>query len=200
MLIDFNYSFRLLSALVFILLAFYLRLKKLRSFSYLLFFGAFYFYMMLVINYTQFPIITDLDPTYHSLSEAFVFVPNHPFTDFNTSMFLNTLLTIPFGFLVPFLKKVNFKLIFKYGLILTLSIELLQLSVYLLLGAHNRHIDINDFIYNMFGVILGYFLFKLFCVIFLSLMTKFKIDSNTFLEFILKIAKDYQLKNKQAEN
>lgn len=196
MLIDFNYTFRLIATLIFILLAFYLRKKKLRSFSYILFFGAFYLYMMLVINYTQFPIITDLDPTYHSLSNAFVFVPNNPLTDFNMAMFLNTILTIPFGFLIPFLKKVNLKKIIKYGLILTLSIELMQLSVYLVLGTHSRYIDINDIIYNIAGVILGYFLFKLFCAVFISLAIRFKIDMNSLLEFIFKNAKGYVLNNK----
>ncbi|WP_369345647.1 VanZ family protein [Caldalkalibacillus mannanilyticus] len=147
--------------------------------------------MMLVINYTQFPIITDLDPLYHSLSNSVNLVPNNPFTDINRAIILNVLLTIPFGFLLPFLKSVNFKKIGIYGIVLTLSIESLQLIVYLLLGAHNRFIDINDIFSNFIGVICGYFLFKIFCGFVISSINKYNIETNSILEFICNASKIY---------
>lgn len=191
MLIDFNYSLILLSGIIFILLAFYLKNKRKKTFGYLIFFGFFYLYIMLVINKTQFPIITDLDPHYYGLSNAFVYQPVNFITDLNRAIILNVILTIPFGFLLPFLKKVNFKTIALYGFLFTLSIEGCQLLVYLILGAHLRFIDINDVIYNSIGVILGYFLFKIFTIIFMRVLEKFKIEMNFLLAFIYSNSKKY---------
>ena len=67
---------------------------------------------------------------------------------------LNVALFIPLGVLLPFLwKRYNtLKSTALFGLVLSLSIELLQIFTY-------RATDINDIIANTLGTVLGYFLF-----------------------------------------
>ncbi|UTR13819.1 VanZ family protein [Salipaludibacillus sp. LMS25] len=198
MLIDFNYTYRLIAAVVFIVLAIILK-KKNKSVPYIIFFGFFYVYMMMVINYTQFPIITDLGAEY-SLSNAINYTIANPFTEMNQAIILNVLLTIPFGFLVPFLLKVNIKKMVMQGLGLTLMIESLQLLVWIWLGAHLRYIDINDVICNLLGVMIGYGLFKAFCLFLILLVDRFKIEKDFFLQFVYRIADSYTNTSKEVND
>lgn len=70
---------------------------------------------------------------------------------------LNVLLFIPLGFFLPLLwrKYQAFHNIILFGLSMTLSIECLQLFNY-------RATDINDIITNVFGTVIGFFLFGFF--------------------------------------
>ena len=70
--------------------------------------------------------------------------------------FLNILLFIPLGFLLPFLwkKYQSLRTTILFGFALSLSIELLQILTY-------RATDINDIIANTFGAALGYFIFRI---------------------------------------
>jgi glycopeptide antibiotics resistance protein len=192
MLYDFNYTFRLIALIIFMISAFYLYKKKNKSLSYIVFGGLFYLYFMLLINYTQFPIITDLAEfeTYY-LRDFINFIPLNPFTDINRAFLLNIILTVPFGFFIPFLKKVNFKKIVLLGLILTISIELTQLSVWLIFGAHLRYIDINDIVANLFGVLIGYGIFKLFSIFIILIINRFIKNRDSFMNFIYNNAKKY---------
>lgn len=73
----------------------------------------------------------------------------------------NILLLLPLGLLLPILwtNLRNLKKIFLIGLITSLSIEILQLIENILyLGF--RSVDIDDVIFNVIGIILGYSLFK----------------------------------------
>ena len=79
--------------------------------------------------------------------------------DFVRQVVLNVIMTIPFGFLIPFIKKENVKLlkIVFYTFLLSLGIELLQP---LINGI--RSADITDLITNVIGGIIGYVMYLIF--------------------------------------
>ena len=122
-----------------------------------------YIYLSFVLYFTLMPIITSLP-----------FIFNHPYDSINLVPFidvlngrgdfvrqvgLNVIMTIPFGFLVPFIKKENVKLlkIVFYTFLLSLGIELLQP---LINGV--RSADITDLITNVIGGIIGYVMYLIF--------------------------------------
>lgn len=121
-----------------------------------------YLYLSFVLYFTLMPIITSIP-----------FVRNHPYKAMNLEPFvdvlkgrgdfirqvgLNVIMTIPFGFLFPLLKKENAKLtkVIKATVLLSLSIELLQPLI-----NQMRSSDITDIITNGIGGILGYILYLL---------------------------------------
>ena len=122
-----------------------------------------YIYLSFVLYFTLMPIITSLP-----------FIFNHPYTPMNLVPFidvtfgrgdfirqvgLNIIMTIPFGFLLPLIKKENTKLlkVVVYTLLLSLSIEILQP---LINGV--RSADITDLITNTLGGMIGYIMYLIF--------------------------------------
>jgi glycopeptide antibiotics resistance protein len=79
----------------------------------------------------------------------------------------NILLTLPFGFGINFLTRMNVKKIISVSIFLGLGLEIAQLLLSLALRYPYRVVDINDAIINAFGVLLGYGLFKLFAWLYL---------------------------------
>jgi glycopeptide antibiotics resistance protein len=77
-------------------------------------------------------------------------------------LFYNILLTMPYGFVINFLTGMNAKKIVRISICLGLGLEMAQLLLSLALRYPYRVVDINDAIFNAFGVLLGYGLFKLF--------------------------------------
>ncbi len=122
-----------------------------------------YIYLSFVLYFTLMPIITSLP-----------FVFNHPYTPMNLIPFvdvslgrgdflrqvgLNILMTIPFGILLPLVRKENttlFKTIL-YTFLLSLSIELLQPLI-----NGTRSSDITDITTNVIGGIIGYTIYIIF--------------------------------------
>ncbi len=122
-----------------------------------------YIYLSFVLYFTLMPIITSLP-----------FIFNHPYTpmnlvpfidvtfgrgDFARQIGLNIIMTIPFGFLMPLVKKGNtslLKIVF-YTFLLSLGIELLQP---LINGV--RSADITDLLTNVMGGIIGYVMYLIF--------------------------------------
>ena len=122
-----------------------------------------YIYLSFVLYFTLMPIITSLP-----------FIFNHPYNrmnlvpfidvlngrgDFIRQVGLNVIMTIPFGFLIPLVKKENDKLlkVVFYTFLLSLSIELLQP---LINGV--RSADITDLITNVVGGSIGYIMYLIF--------------------------------------
>lgn len=122
-----------------------------------------YIYLSFVLYFTLMPIITSLP-----------FILNHPYKPMNLEPFidvafgrgdfvrqvaLNVIMTIPFGFLLPLIKKGKTKLlkIVLYTFLLSLSIELLQPLI-----NGFRSSDITDIITNVIGGILGYIIYLIF--------------------------------------
>lgn len=122
-----------------------------------------YIYLSFVLYFTLMPIITSLP-----------FMFNHPYTpmnlvpfvdvafgrgDFIRQIILNVIMTIPFGFLFPLVKKSNpklFKTVF-YTFLLSFSIEILQPLI-----DGGRSSDITDLITNVLGGIIGYIMYIIF--------------------------------------
>jgi glycopeptide antibiotics resistance protein len=101
------------------------------------------------------------------------FIFNHPYTPMNLLPFddyfngrgdtvrqivLNVIMMIPFGFLMPMVKKKSLFSCTVHTILFSLSIELLQP---LINGI--RSADVTDVITNTIGGIIGYLLYKLFC-------------------------------------
>jgi glycopeptide antibiotics resistance protein len=78
--------------------------------------------------------------------------------DLKTSL-LNILLFVPFGFGLPFITNLRMKQIIFVGALFSIVIELLQLTTGLLANITFRVADINDVIFNILGVAIGYILF-----------------------------------------
>lgn len=120
-----------------------------------------YVYIGLVLSVTLMPIIVSIP-----------FIFNHPYTPINLLPFddylhgrgdtvrqivLNLVMMMPFGFLLPIVKKQNLFSCAVHTLLFSLSIELLQP---LMNGF--RSADITDMITNTIGGIMGYMLYVLF--------------------------------------
>ncbi|WP_079707689.1 VanZ family protein [Paraliobacillus ryukyuensis] len=187
MLIDFSGVIALAAALLLIFILLLLKFKLKKSYMYLFFFSIFYIYLCYVLDYTQFPIIIDenmkneIGQNVWADANLIPFNPNH--FAIKPSL-LNVLLTIPFGFGICFILKVNFKQIALLGVLLGICLESLQLIIALIVGFTTRYVDVNDLILNFSGVILGYGVFKIFMISFKSLIEKFDVSLNSFLKYI----------------
>lgn len=86
----------------------------------------------------------------------------------------NVLLLMPLGFLAPIIwdKYNKLKNTMILGLVISFSIEILQLIESLMSG-WGRITDIDDIICNVFGAIIGFYIYKMRCYIFV----KYKIQS-----------------------
>ena len=122
-----------------------------------------YIYLSFVLYFTLMPIITSLP-----------FIFNHPYDSINLVPFidvlngrgdfvrqvgLNVIMTIPFGFLMPLVKKENARLlkVVFYTFLLSLGIELLQPLI-----NGFRSADITDLITNVVGGSIGYIMYLIF--------------------------------------
>lgn len=177
--------------LLLILLLFLMKVLFKKSFTYLFFFSIMYIYLCFVIDYTQFPIYTAesmrrvLGPLFWQ--NNFNLIPFKGFA-LETSL-LNILLTMPFGFGLPFVYKTSFKRIVIASIVIGVIIESLQLIIGLINGFTFRIVDINDVIFNFIGSMIGYAIFVLFSKIFTTIVDKNKIQLNPLLEHIYKSQK-----------
>lgn len=148
-----------------------LRLRK-HSWLYCLLSALFYFYLLVLIGLTLFPIpilkeAQSRQPAAHILSRINLIPFNfgnlfelHP-NVVRHQLAGNILLTIPFGLVFPALVKVRARAIPWLGILVGLSIETAQLLVSLAIGAAYRSVDINDVLLNAVGVMLGFGLLRI---------------------------------------
>ena len=122
-----------------------------------------YVYLSFVLYFTLMPIITSLPSIFNHHYKPMNLVP---FIDvlYNRGNFirqigLNVIMTVPFGFLLPLIKKENAKLlkVVFYTFLLSLSIEILQPLI-----NSWRSSDITDIITNVIGGIIGYIIYLIF--------------------------------------
>ena len=164
--IDFDLSIILIAIVIWLCIIVFIRLKKRKSVVFLLFFSVFYAYIIKVLDVTQFPIFLNQDIRVihgQTIWKTMNLTPLATLTkkDFQT-LFLNIILTIPFGFGLPFISKSTWRKIFVVGIIFGTILESLQLVIGLIAGFTFRIVDINDVLSNAFGVIVGYALFVAF--------------------------------------
>lgn len=153
-----------------------LELKRKKSLKTILINILFFFYMISLINVTLMPLPIGIyfDETralYDDLSNNFI--PFHTMINFfqdersyiiKTQIGGNIALFLPFGFLVPLLKKKkgNVWNILGIGFLCSLGIETLQFLISTLTGYTYKVFDVDDLILNTLGSVIGYGLFKIF--------------------------------------
>lgn len=160
-------------ALILIYVVFLYRRWKKKGRDVLLVNTLFYVYIASVLYVTLMPIIVSL---------PFIFdhpyVPMHlrPFDDYFSKrgdavrqILLNVVMMIPFGFLLPAVKKRNLFSCALFTFLFSLGIELVQP---LLNGS--RSSDLTDIITNTVGGIVGYLLFLLFRPLLNSLLSRLR--------------------------
>ena len=77
-------------------------------------------------------------------------------------VWLNILLTVPFGFGLPFVVNVRAREVLVVGVLFSVGIELAQLLAdALYLAGPTWSVDINDVLLNSLGVVIGYSVFRL---------------------------------------
>jgi glycopeptide antibiotics resistance protein len=99
---------------------------------------------------------------------------------------LNILLFIPFGFLLPFVRKTRFREAFVAGLLLSISIEIFQFLSAFISGFTFRYIDINDILFNVLGASIGFGLFRLFARLFRKAVEKDLLEHNALFAYLQK--------------
>lgn len=153
----------------------YLRYKGQPHFIYL---SLFYIYLVAVLFVTLLP----LDFQYFEWGNLVYFSTNNftePFRDIFLhysgaikGVILNTILFIPFGFLFPlsmlnkhhFLSQIGFFKTILCGMVVILSIEILQMF-FSLFCVGFRTFDITDVITNTLGVCIGYLCYQIMCIL-----------------------------------
>lgn len=89
------------------------------------------------------------------ITDCIVLIPFHD--GISKDDLLNVLMTIPFGFLLPFVKKrVTWKTALIAGAVLGTTIELLQLLLAAIQGFSYRYVDVADVICNTVGTMIGW--------------------------------------------
>lgn len=172
----------------------FLRLKKKKDFTYLLFFFLFSIYILKVLDYTLFQFqslillkhfMPNLMLQGQSAGEEINIIPLITLTreGVKTSL-LNILLFIPFGFGLPFITNIRLKKIILIGALFSILIELLQLITGIFTKITFRIADINDVIFNVVGTALGYILFIGFVHFCCSLFQDKKLATNPILRYI----------------
>jgi len=173
--------------IIYFVLVSLLKFKYKKSYTFLLFFSIMYVYMCNVIKLTQFPIyVDDLQREAFGGQNVWREMNLIPFKyTFTKENVFNILMTVPFGFGLPFIIKSSFMKTLIVGAITGAILELGQLLSALYAGYTFRYVDINDVIYNLTGVLIGYLVFKIFKKIFNASVKKFNIKSNSIINHIL---------------
>jgi glycopeptide antibiotics resistance protein len=172
----------------------FLRVKKKKSFVYLLFFTIFYVYFYKVLDYTLFQIQSLLLLKYFSpnlilkgqtAGKSLNLIPLVTLTlqDLTTSL-LNILLFVPFGFGLPFITNLPMKKIVIFGALFSIAIEFLQWVTGFLANITFRIADINDVIFNTVGAATGYILFIAFMRIYRQIYQNWGVSANPILRYI----------------
>lgn len=184
----------LLVGLIWLGTSLFLKLKKRKSLVYLLFFTIFYIYLFKVLDYTllQFQSLLLLKHFLPNLmlngieaGRVVNLIPLAMLTleDVKTSI-LNILMMMPFGFGLPFITNFHFKKVVISGLLLSIGVELLQLITGFTANTTFRVADINDLIFNIVGVAIGYILFAQFVRIFRQALRNRNLSANPILKYI----------------
>jgi len=177
------------------------------SFSYLLCFGVFWVYLMLVVSATLFPIpiVNGEAASWQSTKYIFARINLIPF-DYSRYYILNRryiffreiaaniLLTVPFGFGISFITWFRARHILWLAPAVGFGIETMQLALCLALGLYYRGVDISDALVNALGVYLGYSAFVVFSLVYTALTKHFQIEQKGLLAYVFTITGRIQFK------
>lgn len=155
-----------------------LYLLRKRNGLFLLMFVLFWLYLMSLVGVIVFPVpvINNYGLGFDSIADQLRFMQEHhslnliPFyfgdcwelpNACKQGIIKNILLTMPFGFLFPFLLPLPPKRLPYFALAVGLGLEGSQLLLDLLTQSAIRIVDINDVLFNALGVGIGYISFSL---------------------------------------
>jgi glycopeptide antibiotics resistance protein len=174
-------------------------LRRKCSQAYLICFSGFWLYLLLVVSLTLFPLpLPEEMISRRSAIDILSHVNLVPFqfgrlfeNNLNViiqEIFGNIVLTLPFGFGIPFLVRFKPK---KFPLLAVgagLAIETAQLGFSLLVNATYRSTDINDVLLNAAGATLGYALFRGFARLYVVVSNTIKINQSGLFAYIYEVA------------
>ncbi len=180
-MLRFNQLIITIGLTILVSLCFYLRKVKHKDYVYLTFFSVLFIYLMYVLKYTLFPIPVQTQQVY-VINYNLIPFRLDPYTKLlGREVLLNILLSVPFGFGISYIHRVNKKKILFYGLGFGAVIESTQFIISYLIGYSYRVFDVNDLIFNFSGVIVGYTSFLVFTYVLTQLTTRFEFLRNNFL-------------------
>jgi glycopeptide antibiotics resistance protein len=104
-----------------------------------------------------------------------------------SSIIDNIILSIPFGFGINFIVRVKPRYITWLAIALGLIFESSQLIPNLIFGGGFHVVDINDVIFNATGVLIGYGLFRLFALAFITIKNIFVVSPKWIFEDIYNV-------------
>ena len=182
-------------ALLFLILLAFLKFMKRKSNMYLLCFSVMYIYLCVVLDLTQFPIYASEGMKAamggQNVWREMNLIPLKTIvTDFSMESVLNIIVTIPLGFGLSFLMRYSWQQIMLSGLLVGGCAEAGQLLTALWVGFTFRHVNIDDILLNIIGVLLGYGVFKIFRNVFQWGYKKLETNSNAFLSYIKCVCDD----------
>lgn len=182
-------------ALLFLILLAFLKFMKRKSNMYLLCFSVMYIYLCVVLDLTQFPIYASEGMKAamggQNVWREMNLIPLKTIvTDFSMESVLNIIVTIPLGFGLSFLMRCSWRQIMLSGLLVGGCAEAGQLLTALWVGFTFRHVNIDDILLNIIGVLLGYGVFKIFRNVFQWGYKKLETNSNAFLSYIKCVCDD----------
>lgn len=188
MTIDFDSFTVLIFTILYIGIVVFLRLKRRKTPAYLFFFTIFFIYLVGVLKYTQFPIYFSQymrELMGQTIWRDMNFIPfiTLKYAALKTSL-LNILLTIPFGFGLPFISRFRFRQAVFVGALFSILLESLQLAIALFAGFTYRVVDINDVIFNAVGAAIGYILFAGFIRVYRFVFDRWRIPQNAILRYV----------------
>lgn len=187
-MLDFDIVIICILFVVYLVTAAFLKFKSAKSNAYLVIYTFFFIYLSGVLKYTQFPIMLMNGNTLEQNVGSFInYVPllNLDRGDIQTSV-LNIILAMPFGILLPMMKRKSLKQMLAHGVLFGFLIELIQLLVALIVGFTLRTIDINDIIFNFIGVMAGYVIYHIFIHILKKLANKFSLPMDFLIRHLLQ--------------
>ncbi len=151
--------------LIAIYLVIYVRRLKTKEKNYKFIFSLFYFYISLVLFATIMPfdiVIPKQGIEFSQIANLKPFIDIiQKYDDAWLGVVFNVIMFIPFGILLPMLKKETFLKVLFFSFLFTLGIELIQLYYAWGQSEFQRVFDVTDIITNTFGGILGYLIYKI---------------------------------------
>ncbi len=173
--------------------------SKRHSRTYLFFSGIFGIYLLMVAAVTLFPIPLPRPGAQRSSVAHILAQINLIPLDFHRlfrysriwiflEIFGNILMTIPYGFGLPFLTQIRPKKFIWAAMAIGFTIETTQLLLALIIGASYRQTDINDFLLNTLGALIGYGLFQGFAWLYLAVYKDTELKKKGAFAYLLKVA------------
>ena len=154
-----------------------------------------YIYLCVVLDLTQFPIYASEGMKAamggQKVWREMNLIPLKTIvTDFSMESVLNIIVTIPLGFGLSFLMRCSWRQIMLSGLLVGGCAEAGQLLTALWVGFTFRHVNIDDILLNIIGVLVVYGVFKIFRNVFQWGYKKLETNSNAFLSYIKCVCDD----------